>query len=477
MKLENMNQEFPKMPDAMRKMIEQEVEQQLQKKTGKFIGRRVMIAVLAATLALGTTAFAGVLYRMKSKQVGTYAVKTTQEKEAGTENETMQPTRESHYVKLTAEWLPDGMVRTEEGKYSFEDTYAQGGVSMLCYYMDTGDSAFEMLTQQVVESETLNINGREGIYLGQQALGDGLVFNKQLYVAYPELHLVLEMTAASDVSKEDAIQIAEHVTLTPAEQSDDKDVMMCYNWSSYLTADEGQEMIDESNLPVTSVSMESLEKAHPMGGVLDISENDLEKHPGLTAKVTDVQIGDNRSMLSDSMLGEDDKQAFASDGTLLPVILTYVKEGDGVNTLDQVIRTEEEPQKLVCVTVDYTNTGTETWKDIMFNGTINILEPAGAEAKIWRAGTQTPSENDAWTYVAVAGHSFNTEVGLYDVKGGERSNNYIDSLAPGETVTVHWAFAVPEEKLGEMYFDLGNTCNLTSDLTDGYVTDIRQQAQ
>ena len=112
----------------------------------------------------------------------------------------------------------------------------------------------------------------------------------------------------------------------------DKDVMMCYNWSSYLTADEGQEMIDESNLPVTSVSMENLEKAHPMGEVLDISENDLEKHPGLTAKVMDVQIGDNRSMLSDSMLGEDDKQAFASDGTLLPVTLTYVKEGDGVNT-------------------------------------------------------------------------------------------------------------------------------------------------
>ena len=79
--------------------------------------------------------------------------------------------------------------------------------------------------------------------------------------------------------------------------------------------------------------------------------------------------------------------------------------------------------------------------------------------------------------MAVASHSFNTEVGLYDVKGGERSNNYIDYLAPGETVTVHWAFAVPEEKLGEMYFDLGNTCNLTSDLTDGYVTDIRQQAQ
>ena len=80
MKLENMNQEFPKMPDAMRKMIEQEVEQQLQKKTGKFTGRRVMIAVLAATLAMVTTAFAGVLYRMKNEQVGTYAVKKKQER-------------------------------------------------------------------------------------------------------------------------------------------------------------------------------------------------------------------------------------------------------------------------------------------------------------------------------------------------------------------------------------------------------------
>ena len=35
-------------------------------------------------------------------------------------------------MRLTAKWLPDGMVQTEEGKYSFEDTYAQGGVSKMC---------------------------------------------------------------------------------------------------------------------------------------------------------------------------------------------------------------------------------------------------------------------------------------------------------------------------------------------------------
>ncbi len=42
------------------------------------------------------------------------------------------------------------------------------------------------------------------------------------------------------------------------------------------------------------------------------------------------------------------------------------------------------------------------------------------------------------------------EVGAYDVRGGERGSNYIDTLKPGETVTVHEAFAVPADKLGEL---------------------------
>ena len=58
MKLENMNRDFPKMPEEMRQMIEQEVEKQLAKpdmlpgnrKTGRHISKkRLAIAVAAAT--------------------------------------------------------------------------------------------------------------------------------------------------------------------------------------------------------------------------------------------------------------------------------------------------------------------------------------------------------------------------------------------------------------------------------------------
>lgn len=79
MELENMNRDFPNMPESMRQMIEQEIEKQLAKpdvlpgnrKAGRHIlKKRLAVAVAAATLALGTTVFAGVLYGLKNNQVG-----------------------------------------------------------------------------------------------------------------------------------------------------------------------------------------------------------------------------------------------------------------------------------------------------------------------------------------------------------------------------------------------------------------------
>ena len=41
----------------------------------------------------------------------------------------------AEYVRLETSYLPKGMVQSEEGKYSFEDNYMQGGVSMIVYQL------------------------------------------------------------------------------------------------------------------------------------------------------------------------------------------------------------------------------------------------------------------------------------------------------------------------------------------------------
>ncbi len=89
MNIENMEQEFPKMPQSMRDMIEKEVEKQVKvtPQRGYFSLKKAVVASLAATFVLGTTIFAGTkLYRMSSSPQGNYGMTTKIEKTDATEN-------------------------------------------------------------------------------------------------------------------------------------------------------------------------------------------------------------------------------------------------------------------------------------------------------------------------------------------------------------------------------------------------------
>lgn len=478
MKLENMDQDFPNMPERMRQMIEQEVEKQLAKpdgipmkrKSGRHMPKkRLAVAVAAATLALGTTVFAGVIYGLKNNQLGKYAYETKLERQDGTQDSAVSAADEQHYVKIQASYLPDGMVQTEEGKYNYRD--GRGGVTMGCYYMDTGDTSFEKLSYNVTEKEELKVNGRDGIYL-KTALE---AYNQSLYVTYPEEHLVLEMLVSSDISKEEAVKIAQGVTVTPTKETVGDDVLLCYNWSKYLDAEKENAMAEESSDSVEmTFPKKLLEKAESIGAIMDMKNNGLEKLPGLTAKVMDVQVGDNKNILPDGMLDADASTAFDENGNIKSSTLSYIREGDGVDTLDRVVKTEKSENKLVYVTIEYTNTGSDTLTDIMYNGSIQLLETKGDRASVWHRELEMPTASDEWDYVVEEGLMLTAEVGAYDVHGGERGNNYIDTLKSGETVTVHAAFAVPADKLGEMYLNLDNTGNTESALENGWMVDIRK---
>lgn len=176
MRLEDMGNEFPEMPEEMREMIEQEVAKQIRKETqrsSRMSKRSLAVLVLAATLALGMTAFAGVkIYQMRQKPVGNYGVSVTVDKNgeqgqsAGSENPTVLP------VELAVGYLPEGMVETEEQKYSFADNPGRGGVSICFYGMDTGDDAFEILDRGVADSEQIQVAGYDGVYLEYENTGD-----------------------------------------------------------------------------------------------------------------------------------------------------------------------------------------------------------------------------------------------------------------------------------------------------------------
>ena len=504
MRLEDMREQFPKMPESMKRMIEQEVTVQIgqekendnpkvvtyKKRKKKNMAHRMLVASMVAALALATTVCAGVAYQMHNQKVGKYGLKTQiegpQTAAESTENMADQTTEEragkaAEYVRLETSYLPKGMVQSEEGKYSFEDNYMQGGVSMIVYQLTPEKTIADIENTGIAVSEETSIGGRPAVYMEtapaesdsaensstEGTANENTTGAKKIYMIYAEHNYLLEMFIFPDVTKEEAFQIAEGVSITPTEETSGENVMQVCSWNDMENeAGKGEPETDESETLMT-FPKEKMKNIHLIGGEISLDQNGIEATPGLTAIVSDVTISDNISSLSENMLEDDTKAAFDTDGNLLPMKVEYLKSGDGINTVDEVVETKEIPMKIVSVTVDYK----------MFNGGIALLAEYGENMQFDAYMNEKPGTGDIWDCVNEESIGFSQEVYLSDVHGGERHNNYINTINPGETVTVRMAFKVPEEKLNEMYFTLSNYGGShfydETSLQLGYV-DIRQ---
>lgn len=488
MKLENLNQEFPKMPETMRLMVEREVEKQTktaniekEKDTSHmrvWSMKKSVIAALVATMALGTTVFAGVkLYQMKLEPEGSYGMQTIVEK--NTENTVAA--EDIPLVKLDVSYLPEGMVETETNKYSYEDSLGEGGISLALYQMDLGDEAFEIKNSFITESEELTVNEWDAVYLKMQdVLENKGGFGQRIYVAYTDVHYVLEMYIGNDVTKEEALKIAQGVTLTPVETQDE--ATAAYSWSTYLASAE-EDANQQNDGMMTSVSADKFEKnLHNIGESFSAGTAETQLQEGLEIKVSDVQILDGITGLDNFIANmseekaEELKKGCDAQGKLLPNTINYVKKGDGIDSLDEVVDTQNVAQKMVYITTEYSNTGNTELTDVLFMA--NLLEVQKTEdGYTVSAEGASAASTDGWDEAVSDSKLQIKEMSYYDVYSGERQNNYIPSIKPGETVTVHMAFIINEGEEETLFLNMdtfGGIGEFTEQALEmGYV-DIRK---
>lgn len=490
MRLDDLKQEFPKMPEEMRAMIEREVEKQVKTEHVQFHRRkrtagRVVAASLAAVMLFGTSVYAGVrAYRMQQEKDGDYGVKVSvagADDAAAGDTTAAQTPELIPNIKMEVGYLPEGMVQTEEGKYSYENALAKGGVSICFYRMNTGDDKFEVYHSDVAESENFTVNGFDGVYLQSPNLYEGNIsFNQRIYVAYTDVHYVMQMYVASDVTKEEAMKIARGIRVTPTEETKGLAVVNAEDWSSYQASlKTREESASDDPGSYYAVAKEQMANTHKIGERFS-AKKDGSDYKGLEVQVSDVKVADDLSLLDPARVDEDLRAAAGADGKLLPATIQYIREG-GTDSLSEVVKEREVAQKLVYATVEYTNTGDKTLDDVLFFGDLTRICEKDGQMQICfgdsKDSYETPKAGDAWTRAVNRGYSSLWEMQYYDVTGGERGNNYIDSIKPGETVTVHMAWVVTEEELGSLYISLDSFggAGIFSDtaLAMGYV-DIRQ---
>lgn len=510
MQLENIKEEFPVMPEEMRAMVKREVEKQVKTAPSangrkKRMLRRYLIVAFAAVMVMGMTVFAGSLYRMHVKDNGKYGVDVSVERDGegtadaeGAQNEGISgnpkdqdgqsdPASQEPFViepvKVTLSYLPEGMVRVEDdyGKYCYADAMYQGGVTVCLYRMDTGSEAFAMQFTGIADRQELSVNGCDGIYLKfSDIYDDEIIFNQRVYVMYPDQHYVLEMFAGSNVTKEDVIAIAEGVELTPATGEECEKYASVMNWSEYVRSMEEAEKAEKAQGGLDTfdeavqVPKDRMNHTHAVGETFSLGAD-----KNYSVRVAEVQVLDHVRDLNWDLLDSDKKkelsEATDADGNLLSGTMEYIKYGDGVDTLTEVVRQEQVAQKLVYMTIEYTNTRDTRMTDVLFVGNLLRIVEDGDNVRI-REGKE-PGAGDQWDAAQIRGVARYREMFYYDVHGGERGNNYIPAIEPGESVTVHLAWVVPEEELPYLYLNLdteGGAYSFSdSALTTGYV-DVRQ---
>lgn len=482
MRMNDVVSAFPQMPEEMRRMVEFEVARQmkierpigrreLEGNVRSFSGKKLAMFGLAASMLFGLTAAACVkFYQMYSEKQGNYGTKTGVTV-TGTVAETIPE------VELQVGYVPEMLYECLDacypGKYHCKNEEAPhtSGVSLYEWALTTESNLALMEDSDVVERKEMEIGGHEAVCLKKQVIStEGVKHNWVLYILYPEVQHMVQMYVSEGVPEEEMIKMAESIELVSAGETLELDQV--YTWDARVDQQDDI-MIIERKL---TASLEEMKKLHMVGEQIEVpsfTENGFVN--GIKVKVKEVQVADDLALLTAVEAVEDKwKRVIDETGKLKTDRVQYIKNGDGIHTLDEVVKTEEKAQKLLYLTLEYTNTNNQELKNVLFFQSIMALEQRENEYvfRWW----EKQQEDGNWDRVLSDTLMDMGEMEYYNVRGKTRYNNYISSMQPGETVTIDVAWIVHEEDLPYLYLNLMGSGHefVEKGLRTGYV-DIRQE--
>lgn len=368
-RLEDLKEQYPDTPEFIHQMILDEVEKQIKSSTAnhaKSAGirkkrkrpwtfRRTAAAVLAACMAIGVVGFAAVsIYHLQMEENGKYGVDTKVTIDAD-EDESISLPEKIADVRIQADYIPEGMSWVDDHRLKYDDQ-TKLGFSIFSNFMERRSDEINFSDTNVVEKEKAEFGDHEGVYL---KIKTGAGFSQKIYLLYPEQYRILTIYIGDDVPKKEAYKVASGIKLV--ETGEMLDTSEWQNWSDLQEKENGKE--DESiiSIPKQDIAVYDIGTAFTLKDIgTDMDGNILEPDESgrnIEVAVDSVEVLDDVSLLESELISNHAKENIESDGKILKNQLSYIKKGDGINTLDKIIRTEEVSQKLVLITATYTNKG------------------------------------------------------------------------------------------------------------------------
>lgn len=457
MRLEDMKNNIPETPEFIYLMIQDEVKKQLQDTkvinipTGrkkKWTGKKVAVAVAAGTLAASTIVYAGTnLYHMFIEKQGKYSVSIGLE--TNDKNGKINLPTEIHDINISAGYIPEGMEWIDEFHLQYPEHTNNGGFSFSSVFLDNDDMGKVIQDKNVVDYEKRTFGDYEGVYLKYNKLWEES-YDQRIYLFCPDIYRVITIYIGSDVLKEDAVKVAENLEITESETM--IETADLYTWSELvspeeISTDEALTSIEDDKLPMHQIGNE-----FTISGTGEDSNGNYIDDSKISVCVDSVQIADDLELLDKNRVPEKLLDEVGADGKLKDNTLSYIKSGDGVDSVDEIVKTEDVKQKLVYATVTYTNRSDKEITHMLYIGSLMLLNHEDGTYEIYDPGEQS---GDGFDRVIWNGGAKTPEMQYYSLSEDYgNGRNYISSLKPDESVQVDMAWIVNENDLDHMYLNL-----------------------
>lgn len=344
-------------------------------------------------------------------------------------------------MALQVGWMPEDMA-TDPSSGKYRDPSGRA-ISMFFYKIDSQEAALTHTVNYSVSQETLTCGSNTVLYAVTDTTGlSGKdVFDKDVWVAFPDSNYAVQLYATTGVTKEEIEKIAENLSLTPS----DKETAELWSGEPQEETGGTDEVykVDDYTIQQIGDTIRS--------DFYDAEDADTDPYARITAKLDSVSVQDNFDGLpAINDIGEpvDYSQYLNADGTVQDDVRTWYSRGDGVNTLDTKIKEETVPQRVLVMHLTYTNESSITQEICVCP---NLIQKNGDSMDYNEVACEPMSDT---TYCnGTLGELKYGEFFLFSTDR-EHSKNNITNVAPGESVDATVAFLMDADEVQNLYADI-----------------------
>lgn len=433
----------------------------------KRINRKRLTGIFAAGAAFAvlvpTTVYAYSRYNAAISKTAKYQNTITIEPV----NQTAESTEKSankkiQLMKCDFGWMPEGYIRSEKG---YSNKEAGGQITTIFYRipddkLKNGTSIDIDYTDNFEKYET---NGNTAMinYRVSYSEGDTDNFGREIWVIFNDTNYLLQIYPTDDVSRGDTLKMLDNIKLVPTDE-------ICF--STYLPwLDKTEHNVDYSS-ERRPVDEEKINMKH----IGETGSYNSDEFMNCDITVNSVEITDSLAGIHTDPCGneKDYSQIADENGNILENTRTWIKAGDRINTIDEVVSEENIPLHILKVNATFTNNLDKT-EDYCICPELFTFND-GVPEVVWQHDEESGLDYNDSLHDAIEGDynrhfAFDTDP---DKKG---SKNHV-ILEPGESADVELAFLVSDDTINNAYLNfyvIGNS--LSSSINNGYpVFDIMQ---